>query len=195
MKMNRIELKMRAKEQINGNIGILLACSAIVYLISAAASILTYGIASVFIAPPMAMGLTLIFLRLADGIKPTVPDVFEGFNFYGKTVWLYVITQVFVLLWMLLRIIPGFIKALSYSMSTYILAENQNMTAREALNESKRMMYGHKMDLFVLELSFIPWMLLTYVTCGIAMIYVAPYMNMTLVNFYNEIKNEPKIMD
>ena len=75
-------------------------------------------------------------------------------------------------------------------MSYYILAENPDMTAREALNESKAIMHGHKMDLFVLELSFIPWLLLVAVTLGIAAIWVEPYMQLTLTNFYHNIKRQ-----
>lgn len=88
----------------------------------------------------------------------------------------------------MLLVIPGIIKGLSYSMATYILADHPEMTARQALNESKRIMDGHKMDLFLLELSFIGWLLLVGITCGIAIIYVGPYMNATMVNFYNSIK-------
>jgi len=73
-------------------------------------------------------------------------------------------------------------------MSFYILAENPHMKAREALNESKKIMHGHKWEFFVLNLSFILWILLCMVTMGIALIYVLPYMEATFVNFYNSIK-------
>jgi uncharacterized membrane protein len=75
-------------------------------------------------------------------------------------------------------------------MSFYILAENPGMTAREALNESKRIMHGHKADYFVLSLSFIGWILLVSVTFGIAAIYVGPYVAATTANFYNAIKQK-----
>ena len=64
------------------------------------------------------------------------------------------------------------------------------MTAREAIRESKEIMNGHKMDFFVLSLSFIPWILLVYVTLGIASIYVMPYMQLTYTNFYHNIKRQ-----
>lgn len=78
-------------------------------------------------------------------------------------------------------------------MSYFVLAENPQMTAREALNESKKIMSGHKMELFVLYLSFILWMLLGAVTLGIAYIYIAPYMYATITNFYQEIKRPIQI--
>ena len=100
------------------------------------------------------------------------------------------LVAVFTLLWSLLLYIPGIIKAISYSMSFYILAENPEMSAREALNESKKIMHGHKMDYFVLALSFIPWILLVMITFGIAAIWVAPYMQLTITNFYHSIKTK-----
>ena len=100
---------------------------------------------------------------------------------------------VFTLLWSLLFIIPGIIKAYSYYMSMYILAENKGMSAREAISKSKQMMHGHKMELFVLELSFIGWGIVTAVTFGIAGIYVHPYMQATMVNFYDSIKGYTNI--
>ena len=75
-------------------------------------------------------------------------------------------------------------------MAPYILAENPELTASEALNKSKEMMNGHKLDLFVLQLSFFWWYLLGSITFGIAYIYVLPYVSATIANFYNSIKNK-----
>ena len=77
-------------------------------------------------------------------------------------------------------------------MAPYILAENPTMKAREALNESKLIMKGQKMRLFVLYLSFILWSLLGMVTCCIAYIYVGPYIQATITNFYHDIKQKPE---
>ena len=73
-------------------------------------------------------------------------------------------------------------------MSTYILAENKGKPALECIRESKEMTQGHKMDLFVLGLSFIGWVLLGMVTFGIAYIWVVPYMQATSANAYNSLK-------
>lgn len=73
-------------------------------------------------------------------------------------------------------------------MSFYILADNPDMTAGEALKESMRITKGHKGQLFVLGLSFIPWYLLGMITFGIAFIYVVPYISTTIANFYKELK-------
>ena len=72
----------------------------------------------------------------------------------------------------------------------YIVAENKGIGALEAINRSKAMMHGHKMDYFVLQLSFIGWALLGAITFGIAYIYVIPYMSATMVNFHNDLLPE-----
>ena len=185
----RSELKALAKEQIKGNIGILFLCSLVVALICGAVGFTYVG--PILIAPSFAISMTMIYIALANGKKPEVGDVFKGFSLFGKALWLNILVGFFVFLWSLLLYIPGIIKALSYSMLFYILAENPNMTAQEALNESKRIMDGHKMDLFVLGLSFIGWGLLCGITFGIAYIYVIPYVSATVTNFYNKIKSQP----
>ena len=95
------------------------------------------------------------------------------------------------MLWSLLFVIPGIIKGYSYSMAFYILAENPDMTAKEAITESREIMNGHKWELFVLGLSFILWAFAIVFTLGIAAIYVEPYMQLTIANFYHNIKRQP----
>lgn len=180
--MNRAELKAAAKLQIKGSIGTIFLIMLITALIS-----LTY-IGTLF-APALAVSLCAIFIGMTNGQKPTVADMFCRIDTFGKALWLYILTAFFTFLWSLLLYIPGIIKAISYSMAPYILAENPELTARQALNLSKEITYGHKMELFVLGLSFIGWLLLGAVTCGLALIYVAPYMEATYANFYNTIKN------
>lgn len=188
--MIRKELKAAAKSQIKGKIGLLLLVYIIVFAIAFVCGIIPVigGIISAVITPALSIGIIMLYLSLYNNEEISVGDLFKGFNITGKALWLNIITTFFTFLWSLLFIIPGIVKAYSYSMASYILAENQTMTAREALGESKKIMNGHKMDLFILQLSFIPWELLTAITFGIAGIYVIPYMQATLTNFYKAIK-------
>lgn len=181
----RSEIKQMAKQQISGNIGILFLCSLVIFLIMIPGSIVGF-----FIVPSFTVSVLMIYLNLAKGTRPEVGDIFKGFEVFGKALWLNIIMNFFITLWSLLFLIPGIIKSISYSMSFYILADNPTMTAREALNESKRIMHGHKWEYFVLGLSFIGWILLTCITFGLAGIYAMPYMNATYINFYNKIKAE-----
>ncbi|MBP5233102.1 MAG: DUF975 family protein, partial [Planctomycetes bacterium] len=86
-------------------------------------------------------------------------------------------------------IVPGVFIWLMFFPALYLLVENPEMDWKTALTRAKDMMEGHKMELFMLTLSFIGWILLTIVTCGLAGFYVAPYMGQTFANYYLELKN------
>lgn len=200
--MNRTEIKNLAKEQIRGNIGILFVITILIavisYLAGSVIGIVPYvgPIASVlFVTAPFLLSQYIIYLNLINGKKPEIKDAFSGFNDFFSAFKTYLLMLVFTLLWSLLFIIPGIIKAYSYYMSMYILAENKGMSAREALSKSKQMMHGHKMELFVLELSFIGWGLLVAITFGIAAIWVVPYMQATYANFYKKLTEEPILIE
>ena len=81
-------------------------------------------------------------------------------------------------------IIPGIIAAYRYSLAIYFMARNPEMGIFEAINESKTYMDGNKMNLFVLELSFIGWIFLAILTCGIGMIFLTPYMETSRAVFF-----------
>lgn len=188
--MTRIELKSVAKEQIKGKIGILFVITLIIGAIGAACAFIPVigPIGAIIITPAFEISMCMIYLKLTKNEEISVGDAFNGFNITGKAVWLAIITQFFTFLWTLLFIIPGIVKVYSYSMAMYILADNPELTAREALSKSKEIMDGHKFDLFVLQLSFFWWYLLGSITLGIAYIYVLPYVSATTANFYNSIK-------
>ncbi|MBO5059928.1 MAG: DUF975 family protein [Clostridia bacterium] len=196
--MDRIKLKELAKQQISGQLGVFLliyiavvVISSILGLIPAVGTLLSFVAGSLF-----QIQIIIIFLALSRGIFPEFKDLFDIFKnsrLCGNAVIVNILISVFTFLWSLLLIVPGIIKGLSYSMAPYILAENEYyMSPQDAIKESMRIMEGHKMELFVLELSFVGWFLLCSVTCGIAGIYVFPYHQATLANFYNEIKDRPQ---
>ena len=192
--MDRAYLKSMAKEQIKGKIGILFVITLIIGLISSAAgsllSLIPGGglIAAIVITPAFALSLVRVYLNVVNGYTPEVGDAFGGFDDFWAAFKVQFLVGLFTFLWSLLFVIPGIIKSISYSMSMYILAENKGKAAMECINESKQMTEGHKMDLFVLGLSFIGWMLLVGITFGIAIIWVGPYMNASFANAYKSLK-------
>ncbi len=188
--MTRVELKTAAKEQIKGKIGTLIVMLLIVLAIGFACAFIPIvgPIISFIITPAFGLSFCIVYLKITKREEISVGDVFSGINQTGKALWLNILVSFFTFLWSLLFVIPGIIKQYSYSMSFYILADNPELTAREALAKSKVMMEGHKLDLFVLHLSFIGWFFLVGLTFGIAAIYVVPYMSTTVANFYNSIK-------
>jgi uncharacterized membrane protein len=125
---------------------------------------------------------------MAKGEKATIGAVFNRLDLFGRALWLSIITAFFTWLWTLLLIVPGIIKFYSYSMAPYILADNPTLTARQALNESKRITNGYKGKLFGLYLSFIGWGLLSILTLCIGYLWLLPYMSLSLANFYEDLK-------
>ena len=193
----RTELKQMAKEQIRGKIGILFLVTVIIAVIAFLAGLILGLIPVVgpmavtfILTPAFSLSVVRIYLNLAKGQDPEVKDVFSGFDDFWTAFKTTFLVGLFTFLWSLLFYIPGIIKAISYSQAMYIVAENPGISALEAINRSKAMMHGHKMDYFVLGFSFIGWALLGAITFGIAYIYVIPYMSATMVNFHNDLLPE-----
>ena len=184
--MNRIELKNRAKQSLTGNWGAailgLVIYGAIVSLLS------TTGVGS-FVTGLVSLGYISLYLSILRGKTPT----FEGSisavtENIGTKFVSTLLVMLYTFLWSLLFIIPGIIKSYSYAMTPYILLDRPELSATDAIKESEKMMDGHKMDLFILDLSFIGWILLSMLTCGILVLYVEPYMMATKSAFYLELK-------
>ncbi len=137
---------------------------------------------------PMGYGLYVAFLGLGRGKALRVGELFAHYN---KRVWFTLILQaVYTFLWTLLLIIPGIIKAFSYAMTPYILADNPELSYNQAIEKSMTMMDGKKMKLFLLMLSFIGWILLSIITLGIGLLWAGPYMYQSIAAFYEDIKAE-----
>ena len=192
--MDRKQLKAQAKEQIKGKIGVLIAVTLVIGAITAAASFLAslipgVGLAvSIIVTPAFALSTIRIYLMVVRGGTPEVKNCFDGFDDFFSAFKVTFLVGIYTFLWSLLFIIPGIVKGYSYSMAMYVLADNKGKSARECIEESKAMMEGHKMELFVLDLSFIGWYLLCSLTCGLAFLYVAPLLNATHANVYETIK-------
>ena len=180
-------LKQNAKEQIKGKLGILFVITLIYTACNLAMASIIPTIGTFVIMPPINLGFIMIFLKMYNFETPEIADLFKGFKHITNAILLQILSVVFIFLWSLLFVIPGIIKSFSYSMAFYILAENPEMSPIEALNESKRIMEGHKMEYFILNLSFIGWAILCAFTAGLAAIYATPYMYMTYTNFYKSI--------
>ncbi len=188
MAFNRAELKSAAREQIKGNIWLYFGLSIVLTLILSAVSFT--GIGALLLAGPIELGCAMFMLEVVRTKKGNFSTGFKGFNQFGASFVATLLISIFVTLWTLLLVVPGIIAAFRYSMTFYILADNPEMSGYDAMKKSKEMMIGHKWELFVLGLSFIGWILLVSITFGIAAIYVQPYMEATVVNFYEKLKAE-----
>lgn len=112
---------------------------------------------------------------------------------YKRSLSVGALTYLYIFLWSLLLVIPGIIKSYSYAMTFFIAKENPDLTAEQAVLASMKIMDGNKMKLFLLDLSFIGWIILSMLTFGIGFIFVAPYMENAHAAFYEELVAGAKI--
>ncbi len=183
-------LMTHARESLSGKWGLAIGTYLLFYiLIIGVQFIPILGIiASLIFSGPLLIGLAIFTLNISRNQDPQLPQIFNGFIKFTTGLGAYLLMIVFIVLWSLLLIIPGIIAAISYSQTFYIIAEDDNIGAMEAINKSKQMMYGHKWKFFRLELRFIGWALLCILTLGIGFLWLIPYIWVSTAKFYDDIK-------
>ena len=141
---------------------------------------------------PLGWGYAVTFLSNARGEEDpfNVSRMFDGYRDFVRIFTTILLTQIYILLWTLLLIIPGIIKSLSYAMTPFVLRDNPEMKNNAAIELSMKMMNDHKGDLFWLYLTFIGWGILCILTLGIGYFWLAPYMQASMAQFYEEVKAE-----
>ncbi|WP_314060927.1 DUF975 family protein [uncultured Vagococcus sp.] len=150
------------------------------------------------LAAIFSAGISWTYLDLLRNRKQTISpfsDAFRAFKspFLWGIIALYILTSLFTFLWALLLIIPGVIKSFAYSQSYFIYYDVYEETGTkmgflDTITASRRLMDGHKMELFVLYLSFIPWYILATLTFGIGYLWLNPYVSATTAAFYDNLK-------
>ena len=190
--MKRAILKSAAKRQIKGNLGILFLISLLSGLIGGAVNVIPVvgGVAAMFVNAAFSLAMVSIYMNLTEGIRPRVGDLFSQFRNVISAFCTNFLAGLLVFLWSLLLIVPGIIKACAYSQALYILADDPGLGSWEAIRRSKEMMQGHKMEYFLLCMSFCGWALLGAFTFGILYIWLLPYMQTTYANYYKSLKGE-----
>lgn len=159
-------------------------------LLSIIVGVLSYVVVGVLLAGVLNIGFAKIMLNGVRKKDTKLEDLFSGFSAgFERSLVAGLLIYVFTFLWSLLLIIPGIIKAYSYSMTYYILLDDENITGSDAIKKSQEMMQGHKRELFLQDLSFIGWILLSMLTFGILLIWLNPYMELSRAVFYERLKN------
>lgn len=183
-------LMSEARTSLNGKWGIAIG-TFLVYmiLVGALQAIPTIGpFIGLVIGGPFALGLIIFAKNISSGNEARLEQIFDGFKNLGTALATYLLTAVFTILWTLLLIIPGIIMGLAYSQSMYIISDNPEMGAYDAIALSKKMMDGYKMKLFGLMLMFFGLGLLCVFTLGIAFLWLMPFAQVTMVKFYEDVK-------
>lgn len=140
----------------------------------------------------VGIGYSKFNLDLMDGNEARVGTLFDYFSEWKKGFTARLLQAIYIFLWSLLFVIPGIMASYSYVMVHYVMADHPEMTAKEALRESKEIMHGNRWRFFCMTLSFIGWELLGILTFGIGMLWVVPYQQAAIAAFYRDITSTEK---
>lgn len=147
-----------------------------------------YAVIIFVIGGAVELGLCTFFINLQRRAEVGVGDLFRRFDIFGRALLLRLFRALLIFLWALLLIIPGIIASYRYAMATYLMSQNTELTAREAIALSKQMMTGHKSRLFCLDLSFIGWFILGGLTFGLGLLFVYPYFLSARAAFFLDLQ-------
>lgn len=182
MKTN-LEIKAAAREQLRGNWG-MAAVTTLIYVV-------VVGVANfiaLIIGGPLELGYINYLRQLRNGEEAQIETLFSGFNNFVQALVAFLLMAVLVAVGFFLLIVPGIILAFGLSMTFFILSDDKEIDAVDAMKRSWAIMRGHKWGLFCLWLRFIGWWLLVIVTLGVAALWAYPYFYLAMTNFYDEIK-------
>jgi len=193
MNTDNVELMKLSRKSLEGKWGLAIGTFLVYELIIAGIQQTSehYPLSSLimlFIAGPLAVGISVFSLKISRNEEARFEQIFEGFYNLKNSVIAYLLVVLFVILWTLLLIIPGIIAAISYSMTFYIIAEDENIQPMEAIDKSKKMMDGYKSKYFFLGLRLFGLALLCILTLGIGFLWLIPYAHVTTAKFYDDIK-------
>ncbi|NLL46894.1 MAG: DUF975 family protein [Clostridiales bacterium] len=140
------------------------------------------------ISSVLTTGYQWYSLRLSRSLNTSFSNIFDPMNTLFKVVGLTIAIAVLTFLWSLLFIIPGIVAGYSYRQAYYILYDHPEYGILQCIRESRRMMRGYKLDLFVLDLSFLGWYIVCGLTLGILFIWKMPYFEVTYAGYYNALR-------
>lgn len=190
-------LRIKAWNMLKGgnywNLFIATLIFSLVFSINSLSAYLPAGsnLIAILIGAPISVGMATVYLNSFRQIKFRFEDLFEPFKtMYFKTLVLYILKLIYIVLWTLLFIIPGIIKALAYSLSSYIINDNPDLDANDAITKSKELMNGNKWRLFKLMFSYLGWIILGLLAFGVGIFFVIPYIEAGLTAFYLDVIKE-----
>lgn len=139
---------------------------------------------------PVQWSYVASFLRLRNGEQVKVNNLFDCFKDYTRIFVTKLLQFIYTMLWTMLFIVPGVMKSYSYAMTDFILLDDPTISDDKAIDKSMKMMEGHRMELFMLDLSFIGWALLAILTCGLGFLLLCPYFYAAHAEFYEDLKQQ-----
>ena len=196
--MNRVEIKKFAKEKIKGHLWdfwkITLVAFAATLGLGFIWGLLFTNFKVEFIGHlldilllPLSIGLVNFMINFVNDKDFAINDLFNHYKNFLKVTGTLLLEGIIVCLGFILLIIPGIYLAFSYLLVPYLLIQRDDLSITDTLRLSRKTMNGHKIDAFVLGLSFIGWGILGTLTLGILYIWLYPYMMTTYTKFCLDI--------
>ena len=158
---------------------------------SASAYSLFFSILISLFTTVLCGGFYLYCMGIRQGREMPVSTLADGLGLAGKLIWCSILTTIKVFLWSLLFFFPGIIAAYRYRFATYNLLVDPSLSAGAAIRMSCEQTRGMKWDLFVLDLSFIGWSILSAFTAGLLSIWLLPYMSLCDLGYFEEAQRRP----
>ena len=199
--MNRVEIKEKAKEIVKENlkefwkgyllvIAISFLCTLVISILFEKESIISYvlTLVSSFFVSTLSVGLSSYVLKIVRKEEYSREDIFKYVGAVIPIATINILTTIFTLLGSLLFVIPGVIVALAYSMVFLMYVEDDSLLPMDYLFKSKALMHGYKWDYFIFILSFLGWTLFVIITLGVGLIWVVPYITVSEIIYYDELK-------
>ena len=134
-----------------------------------------------FLSYVVGAGFALFLLNTIRRSGAGFGNLLDAFPLFFKLFLLNLLTGIFIFLWSLLLVVPGIIAAYRYRQALYIMLDDPDKSVLQCIRESKEMMKGHKGELFVMDLSFIGWNILsnTLYVGYLVQIWAMPYINLS----------------
>ena len=199
--MENSKIMKEAAASLKGKWGLAIGGNLLVGLIAVAVALVGWRIAgqdwganltSLIFTPPLAIGMTIFSLNIYRDNNPEIDNLFIPF----KTNWVnsilaYFMMGVLAAVGFILLIIPGIIVILMFSQVFFIMGEDKEIGAYDALVKSMNLMKGYKWKFFRILLRLMGLAILCIFTLGIGFFWLAPYINVVYAKFYDDIKVNP----
>ena len=187
MNTRNTDLMKMARQSLDGKWGLAIGAFFVIGLIKSISSFFI-----LIIGGPIMLGISIFSLALVRNTAIDFDYVFKGFNNFGKSLGVFLLGGLIVILGYMLFIIPGIYLTYCYAMAFYVLADNPDMDVMDVLNKSKEMMEGHKFKLFRMHLRFAGLFFLCIFTLFIGLFWLIPYMRACTAMFYEDINGREK---
>ena len=149
-----------------------------------------------FLLPVISAGYMSYCMKMTRDQSGNYKDILNGFTIFLKAILITIVMSIFIFLWSMLLIVPGIVASYRYRQALYILLDDPDKGIMQCIRESKRLMRGNKLDLFLLDLSFLGWFILSSIvtillpvpfSLPIISIWLTPYMSLTRASYYDRL--------